>query len=83
MLVEASLAAARGEGLETVLVTGGVACNRRLRERMTAEAAELGVRAVFPSPAYCADNAAMIAGLGHHLLHAGRTADWTADASPR
>ena len=55
----------------------------RLRERMTAEAAELGVRAVFPSPAYCADNAAMIAGLGHHLLHAGRTADWTADASPR
>jgi N6-L-threonylcarbamoyladenine synthase len=83
VLVEQTLAAAHLERLATVLVTGGVACNRRLRERMTAEAAARGLRAVFPSPAYCSDNAAMIAGLGWEHLRAGRIAGLDADASPR
>jgi len=79
-LVTQTLAAARAEDLATVTVTGGVACNVRLRERMTAAAAERGLRAVFPSPSYCTDNAAMIAGQGWHLLHAGRAASWDLDA---
>jgi len=82
-LVTQTLAAARQEGLETITVTGGVACNRRLRERMTVAAAERGLRAVFPSPSYCADNAAMIAGQGWHLLAAGRVAGWELDAIAR
>ncbi|MSR63566.1 MAG: tRNA (adenosine(37)-N6)-threonylcarbamoyltransferase complex transferase subunit TsaD [Planctomycetes bacterium] len=82
-LVTQSLAAARREGLTTIAVTGGVACNRRLRERMTAAAAELGLRAIFPSPSYCSDNAAMIAGQGWHLLAAGRVAGWELDAIAR
>jgi N6-L-threonylcarbamoyladenine synthase len=68
-------------GIERVLVVGGVACNRRLRERMTEAAGTAGLSARFPSPAYCTDNAAMIAGLGWHLLRAGRTAGLGADAS--
>ena len=83
VLVRQSLDAARHEGLGTVLVTGGVACNPRLRERMVAEAEARGLRAVFPAPAYCSDNAAMIAGLGHQHLVAGRLAPLDADASPR
>ena len=82
-LVEQTLATAREEGLETVLVTGGVACNRRLRADMQRAAEGLGVRAVFPSPAYCSDNAAMIAGLGYRLWRAGRTAALDLDASAR
>ena len=82
-LVEPTLAAARREGLATVLVAGGVACNRRLREAMAERGARAGVRAVFPSPAYCTDNAVMIAGLGWPLLRAGRTAGLDLDASPR
>jgi N6-L-threonylcarbamoyladenine synthase len=66
-----------------VLVVGGVACNRRLRERMAAAASAVGLQAVFPSPTYCTDNAAMIAGLGHHLLRAGRVAGLDADAAAR
>jgi N6-L-threonylcarbamoyladenine synthase len=50
---------------------------------MTSRAKARGIRARFPSPAYCTDNAAMIAGLGFHLLRAGRTASWELDASPR
>jgi tRNA A37 threonylcarbamoyltransferase TsaD len=38
---------------------------------------------VFPSPAYCTDNAVMIAGLGWHALSEGAWADGSLDASPR
>ncbi len=81
-LVEQSMKAAEREGLETLLVTGGVACNARLRERMQEVGAQRGVQAIFPSPAYCSDNAAMIAGLGWHHWRAGRIAPLGADASP-
>lgn len=83
VLVEQTLAAAEAGSLSTVVVTGGVACSPRLRERMAADAGARGIRAVFPAPAYCSDNAAMIAGLGYHLLRAGKTATLGADASPR
>jgi len=82
-LVRPTLDAAEREGLGTVLVVGGVACNRRLRERMIAAAAERGLEARFPSPAYCTDNAAMIAGLGFEHLRAGRRDGLELDASPR
>ncbi len=81
-LVENTLLAARRERLSTILVAGGVACNARLRAVMRARGEEEGVRALFPSPAYCTDNAAMIAGLGWHLLEHGRVDEWGLDASP-
>ena len=68
---------------QRVLVVGGVACNRRLREKMQAAAEAAGLEAWFPSPAYCTDNAAMIAGLGWELFEAGRRAPLDLDASPR
>lgn len=80
VLVEQTLAAAKREGLSTVLVAGGVACNRRLRAEMARRAEAQGVRALFPSPAYCTDNAAMIAGHGAPLYAAGRTAGLELDA---
>jgi tRNA A37 threonylcarbamoyltransferase TsaD len=43
----------------------------------------VGFEAWFPSPAYCTDNAAMIAGLGHELLAAGQIASLESDASAR
>jgi len=83
VLVDQTLAVALEEGVESVLVTGGVACNARLRERMTAEARARGLCAVFPAPRYCADNAAMIAGLGGALLAAGERAELSLDAMAR
>ena len=82
-LVRPTILAARELELGCVLVVGGVACNGRLRERMHAAAAEAGLDCRFPSPAYCTDNAAMIAGLGYHRFKAGLTAGLNADASPR
>lgn len=83
VLVEETLVTARAEGLSTILVAGGVACNRVLRRDMIARAEHEGRRAIFPSPAYCTDNAAMIAGLGYRMWQAGRTAGLDLDAIAR
>jgi N6-L-threonylcarbamoyladenine synthase len=82
-LVNPTLDAARELGVNTVLVGGGVACNRRLRTKMAAAASAAGIHAHFPSPSYCTDNAAMIAALGWRRFEAGLVADLFADASPR
>lgn len=55
----------------TLLVGGGVSANTRLRAELHSLAQASGLRLVLPPMALCVDNAAMIAGLGHHLLEAG------------
>jgi len=50
---------------------------------MLAQAEPAGIRCIFPSPIYCTDNAAMIAGLGWQLFQAGRISDLAVDASAR
>ena len=82
-LVTQTLAAAEQESLSTVIVAGGVACNAGLRERMSAAAAERGLRALFPSPPLCSDNGAMIAGLGWEHFRAGTFAELDLDAAAR
>ncbi len=67
-------------GAKTLAVSGGVACNSRLREAMTAAAT---VPLFIAPPKYCTDNAAMIAGLGYYYIEAGRRDDLAIDASPR
>ncbi len=80
-LVHKTLLAARRTGVGTVTVGGGVAANRRLRQRMQQACAEAGLRLVLTPMEYCTDNAAMIALLGAALLEAGRTAEL--DLEPR
>jgi N6-L-threonylcarbamoyladenine synthase len=58
--------ALRAHGIAQLAVVGGVACNGRLREAAGRYLPD--VRAVFPAPVLCTDNAAMVAGLAHHLL---------------
>lgn len=64
--------AAEDANARTVAIGGGVARNARLRQ-LVAEDAVLAARdLVFPPPALCSDNAAMIAGLGGYELQRGR-----------
>ncbi len=82
MLVEQTLRACRQTRSFRIALGGGVACNTRLREKLQQAAAREGLRCHFPPPAWCTDNAAMIAGLGYHLLKAGRASDLWLDAVP-
>jgi len=59
-------------GYATLIVSGGVGANARLRERLTALAAARGGRACFPRPELCTDNGAMIAFAGALRLTAGQ-----------
>ena len=59
VLVEKTARAAGDCGAASVIVVGGVACNRALREAMRGRLPELDV--VWPSPVLCTDNGAMIA----------------------
>jgi N6-L-threonylcarbamoyladenine synthase len=71
VLAKKLIAAARAERVKTVILGGGVAANSELRARVTALAAEHGMRVVLPELASCTDNAAMIAYAGLVRLRAG------------
>ena len=60
-LMKKTFAAQESLGARRILVTGGVAANRELRARFTAEAARRSLRVAFPTLALSTDNAAMIA----------------------
>jgi N6-L-threonylcarbamoyladenine synthase len=64
MLIRPTMAAARELDATTIALTGGVAANSRLRQRLAAAAEADGRRLVAPSFKYCTDNAAMIAMAG-------------------
>lgn len=83
VLVKKSMKAAGEYNVKTIVVSGGVACNSRLREVMKEECAAMGGRAFFPSPVLCTDNAAMIAALGYHYLARGDRAGFDMNAVAR
>ena len=68
VLVHKAVAAARAQGVVDVVVAGGVAANRRLRAKMADACVAAGLRAHLVPLALCTDNAAMVAGVGHHYL---------------
>jgi len=81
-LMKKTFAASEALGVRRILVTGGVAANRELRERFTAEAARRGERVAFPTLALSTDNAAMIAAAAWPRLAAGEIAESALSADP-
>lgn len=84
VLVRKALDAAAAEGIEDLMIGGGVAANSRLRAMAEERAGKLGIRVRVPRPGLCTDNGAMVAALGSTMVARGRTPsslDLPADSS--
>ena len=83
VLVGKSLRAVEQTGIRRLVVAGGVGANQRLRERLAADAAALGVEVFYPRLEFCTDNGAMIAYAGMLRLKAGEAASSSIEARAR
>ncbi|GAA1788204.1 tRNA (adenosine(37)-N6)-threonylcarbamoyltransferase complex transferase subunit TsaD [Nocardioides hankookensis] len=84
VLTRKAIDAARSEGIEDILIGGGVAANSRLRAMAEERATAAGLRVRVPRPGLCTDNGAMVAALGAEMVARGRTSsalDLPADSS--
>jgi N6-L-threonylcarbamoyladenine synthase len=72
VLTRKAVDAARSNGIEDILIGGGVAANSRLRVLAEERAAAHGIRVRVPRPGLCTDNGAMVAALGAELVARGR-----------
>ena len=82
MLVAKTLKACQRTGINRIVIGGGVAANRRLRQRLAEEATSRTLQVVCPPIALCVDNGAMVAGVAHELLRKGQRAPLSLNVDP-
>jgi N6-L-threonylcarbamoyladenine synthase len=75
--------AVEAAGVGTLVLAGGVAANRRLREVLGAWSRRAGVRLCYPPAELCTDNGAMVAYAGWRRLALGERADLGFPVHPR
>ena len=84
VLTRKAVLACREQGVEDLLIGGGVAANTRLRALAQERCDAAGIRLRVPRPGLCTDNGAMVAALGAQMMARGRAAsalDLPADSS--
>jgi N6-L-threonylcarbamoyladenine synthase len=72
VLVEKTIKATEDNGINRIVVCGGVAANSRLRERFAAATTARNIELFIPPAILCTDNAAMIAAIGEIMLRNGQ-----------
>jgi N6-L-threonylcarbamoyladenine synthase len=82
-LMTKALAAAEREGIGQIVLAGGVAANRELRERGAQLAAARGIRLIVPPFRACTDNGGMIGYAGGWRLRRGDDDSGALEMSPR
>ncbi|MBR6800380.1 MAG: tRNA (adenosine(37)-N6)-threonylcarbamoyltransferase complex transferase subunit TsaD [Eubacteriaceae bacterium] len=74
--------AAKEEGIGTIAVCGGVACNSLLRSELKKLADKNGYELYIPDATLCSDNAGMIASQAYHMYLKGDFSDLKLNAVP-
>ncbi len=75
--------ALKQESVETLVISGGVGANQRLREQATTDMASAGGRVFYPRLEFCTDNGAMIALAGALRLQSGEQDGLALNIRPR
>ncbi len=83
VLVHKTVKACKDYGINTILVSGGVAANSRLRQRFEQTCEKEGIALWIPPLWLCMDNAAMVACLGYYEFKAGKRCTLDMDVSSR
>jgi N6-L-threonylcarbamoyladenine synthase len=83
VLSDKLIQAAERKECKHIALSGGVAANRRLREKVRQNAETKGIILHIPPVELCGDNAAMIAARGYHSLIRGERTDMDADVYSR
>ena len=71
------------EGLQRLVMAGGVSANLRLRAALAQKLGKEGREVFYPAPSLCTDNGAMIAFAGALRLLAGEVDSLDAEVRPR
>ncbi len=82
VLVRNTINAAKIQGVRRVVISGGVASNQYLREKMRFAAHKERIKVYIPSPHLCTDNAAMVGVLGYEYLRRGIRSSLSLNAYP-
>jgi N6-L-threonylcarbamoyladenine synthase len=72
VLLNKAIKAATDQGIDSLLIAGGVAANSRLREVAKERCEKAKIELRIPPPALCTDNGAMVATLGSLAISAGK-----------
>ena len=80
ILTKKTLRALKELNVKNLIVAGGVAANKGLRERLTEECQKNKINLIIPEIKYCTDNAAMIGAAGYFAYKLGRRADLSLNA---
>jgi len=83
VLIEKSIKATREHRCSTLVLGGGVASNKRLRESMQERCLAEDIRFLVPQPIFCTDNAAMIGLAGYYKFLKGQTMGLETDVYAR
>ncbi|HEC2153363.1 TPA: tRNA (adenosine(37)-N6)-threonylcarbamoyltransferase complex transferase subunit TsaD [Staphylococcus delphini] len=75
VLVGKAMRACEAYGVKQLIVAGGVASNRGLRQALEVATAEKGIELAIPEPKLCTDNAAMIGAAAHEIYLKGIRGD--------
>ena len=82
VIIDKTMSAASLTGYKDLAVSGGVACNSFLREKLKKRCKKTGINLYIPSPILCTDNGAMVASAAYQKQKLGLKSDLHLDVYP-
>ena len=82
VIIDKTMSAASLTGYKDLAVSGGVACNSFLREKLKKSCKKAGINLYIPSPILCTDNGAMVASAAYQKQKLGLKSDLHLDVYP-